>query len=372
MFPDNLFSLTGILNNYVESVLMGAFGRLSWEKHPIPPMIEVVDGMKQWGCYESRENGLLHVIKLNRDLIFKHPWYAVEDVIRHELAHFLKDWFYPYVEEPAHGRMFRKMCEKIGANPRASEEYPLLDEQLAQEDGASEDESPMAQKIRKLLALSESPNEHEAHLALMKARELMGKYEVKEMTAEENDKDPYVCIDKELGALRATNQEYGLANILNDFYDVRCIFGKTMLLPGKPVQEKKAEVTICGRLSKVRVALYVWDYIWRFMENAWRTDPNCAVKRSLVRRKRDYQVGCLQGIREILEIQNRGEEVAALVRMDADLDTFFHHRFPRITYTRSSYNMDPDVKESGRQMGRTLKIHPGVENGETEVKRLKE
>ena len=368
---DNVFSeLNRSIYEYTENVLSMAFKHSTGEQPPTP-QISIEAGMGVWGCYVYTGQGNLHLIKLEKDLVVNHPWYVVEDVLRHELAHYLKQWFYPYVEESSHGRMFRKMCEMLGANPHASENYPLLDEVL-QQDGTEEgDASPIALKIRKLLALSESPNEHEAHLALMKARELMGKYSVTEVSASEDDKDPYVCVNKDLGD-KVGQQEYGLASILVDFYDVRCIFCKSWNLPGSVACPNDSFVSICGRLSKVRVALYVWDYIWGFMENAWQADSRWAKKRSTKRVKRDFQVGCLDGIREVLTRQNKGETVAALVRMDADLDKYYHSRYPQITHTRSSYRYNPEAEESGREMGRTLKIHHGIEDAMSGVKQLKE
>lgn len=41
-------------------------------------------------------------------------------------------------------------------------------------------EKDYKEKIRKLLALAESPNEHEARAALLKARELMAEYKLTE------------------------------------------------------------------------------------------------------------------------------------------------------------------------------------------------
>lgn len=46
------------------------------------------------------------------------------------------------------------------------------------------------EKIRKLLALAESPNEHEARAALLKARELMAEHKLTEVELKDVDKQP--------------------------------------------------------------------------------------------------------------------------------------------------------------------------------------
>lgn len=45
-------------------------------------------------------------------------------------------------------------------------------------------------KIRKLLALAESPNEHEAKAALLKARELMAEHKLTEVGLKDVEKQP--------------------------------------------------------------------------------------------------------------------------------------------------------------------------------------
>ena len=77
------------------------------------------------------------------------------------------------------GPKFREICLELGSSPAASGTYPPLDQRVFsdEEDGLSE-ESKLVVKVRKLLALSQSANQHEAEQALLKARELTEKYEL--------------------------------------------------------------------------------------------------------------------------------------------------------------------------------------------------
>ena len=373
LFDNDTFATWDIIIQcQAETILENAFRTGRLKSSPPMPVISIVEDMSAWGRYVTRDNGLSRVIELNETLVDEHPWYAVEEVLRHELAHFLKDCLYPYVEEPPHGRMFREMCEILGANPRASGDYPLLDEVLLQDGKEKEAESPMEGKIRKLLALSESPNEHEAHQALMKARELMGKYAVSEMSVDDNDRDPYVTVNRRLSGKRVLLQEYTLAGILNGYYDVRCLSVTEYFVDEFMKGDSRPVMAICGRLSKVKVALYVWDYIERYLDSAWKEDPNWKVYGKSVRARRDFQLGCLEGIHEVLEKQNRAPEVAALIKMDPELDKFYRSVFPRIRMRRSRYTVNEKVKEAGREAGRKLTIHHGVEENSRETKRLKE
>ncbi|MBP5639331.1 MAG: DUF2786 domain-containing protein [Victivallales bacterium] len=346
----------------IDDILNDSFSRVRPERRPVTPSVDIVADMTPWGrCrFLGREIG--GIIELKEDLIRFHPWFAVEDVLRHELAHYLKEWFYPCVDEPAHGRLFRQMCEKIGANPHASSDYPTLDEWLLQDDDSDDSaSSPMAKKVQKLLSLSESPNEHEALLALTKARELMSKYSLTEEETEKNDSDPFISVEKELSGSRVSNQESWLGGILSEYYDVRCITSRKYYLEDDSTSEKSI-IIFNGRRSKVKIALYVWDYISRFLENAWLEAFGNSPYRNSVRRKRDFQYGCLIGIREVMERQNKHPEIMALVRVDKELDKYFHARFPRTCRSTGGYRMNKNLKEAGRMAGLQLQIHPGMEN----------
>lgn len=363
------------LQKEVQSILYGAYRRCKPEKRPCFPIIALVDGLREWGRYVFDAVAQVHRIELKAELLTEHPWYAVDDVLRHELAHFLKQFFYPCVAERPHGKLFRKMCEKIGANPAASANYPLLDEVLSRDDGlADEVVSPMEQKIRKLLALSESPNEHEAELALMKARELMAKYEVTETAGEENESDPFVTVEIKLYDTKISAQEYALAAILNDFYDVRCLGTyDNQILAMYPVKEPNKLMAVSGRRSKVKIALYVRNYIKRYINEAWHHVPWGLMRNGGVREQRDFQLGCLQGIREVLEKQNSEGNVAGLVLANKELDAYYHAHFPFIVTKRSSRKHNDLLIHAGKEAGRKMELHAGIEKSGADgaPKRLK-
>ncbi len=91
-----------------------------------------------------------------------------------------------------------------------------------------------------------------------------------------------------------------------------------------------------------------------------------------VRERRDYQLGCIRGIREVLKKQNSEGNVAGLVLANAELDAYHHAHFPRIVHVRSSKKRNERLLDAGAEAGRKLEIRTGIENtGEAAQKRLK-
>ncbi|NLF62827.1 MAG: DUF2786 domain-containing protein, partial [Lentisphaerae bacterium] len=129
------------------------------------PTLVIHADMTQWGRWRG---GDLRQLELHERLLLEHPWYAVADVLRHEIAHQLRECLYPNSTEPPHGPLFRQLCERLGANPAASGHYPTIDQQMRPDDAAAEDDprSALMTRVQKLLTLAERAESHEAEAAL--------------------------------------------------------------------------------------------------------------------------------------------------------------------------------------------------------------
>ena len=128
-----------------------------------PPLFRLADLKDEWGCWlkEKRE------ICLSRDLVTKHSWDSVREVLIHEMAHQLADDVLHADGETSHGLLFQKACEMLRANPRASGKFEPLDQRIADDSATAEDRIMI--KVKKLMALAESRNRHEAEAAMAKA-----------------------------------------------------------------------------------------------------------------------------------------------------------------------------------------------------------
>lgn len=343
-------------------VVLSYFREHEWRRVR-EPVFAINTDMREWGRWTG---GYTRLIEISWRLVWEHPWHAVEEVLRHEIAHQLADEFYGIGMEAPHGPIFRLICERIGANPAASGNYPLLDQRLQSDDEDSE-ENRILQKIRKLTALAEGTSLHEAEAALLKARELMQRHEVDPGRLTASDELIAVAV----GAVmrRRERHHHMLALVLQDFYAVNVIWVPAPMPfdeAGKIHEDGDwgTVLEMCGRIRDLRLASYAHDYIVRYIDRAWKELP-VAMRRGRNGR-RDFAIGVLGGFREALEGQNRQPECRALVcQQDADLNAFFERRHPHIA-TRSSgwLSLNDELISAGKDAGRHLRIRAGVDGAD--------
>ena len=339
-------------------------GRLTrFEARLIP---EPVLSLTEETSFLGRWTPVGNVIAISRSLIYNHPWYAVLDVFYHEVAHQITHYLYPNANEPSHGRLFRHICERIGASPAASTSVKELDERLfaSNSDGSLD---PMTDRIRKLLTLAEKGDEHEAEVALAKAVEIMEKYGIDENSIHD---DGFVTISVGQPAKQITAEDSYMLAILSNFLFVKtiCTYRTN---PENGEQERLRMV--CGTPVHTRIASYVYDSIQSHIDIAWRR--YCAendINPNLVRRRRDYAIGALQSLHDRLGSNAQLSDSKALVHVsDAGLNDYFHSRFPNIRTTHHNASHDKDALNAGRAAGRDINIHDGVTDGNPNSRLLK-
>lgn len=319
-----------------------------------PPVFGISASLTEWGKWHAAPR---RELQLSWRLVWDHPWYAAVEVLWHEMAHQVAEECLGVVEETAHGPAFRQACQWLQVRPRATGTYPTLDQLLAGNGELSEDDRIMA-RIRKLLALAESPNRHEAELALAKAQELMGRHNVE--LHEHAARRDFVSVRLGQAKKRHTRDDQYLAGLLTQHYMVQGIW-----IPGyDPESDTVGTVfEISGTALNVRLAHYVFDYVREFCRREWLL---FAGRRRLgLNARRDFTLGILSGFAETLRQgeANAPDSVRALVqRGDPELNRYFAERYPRQrTRRRSAARCQADLLDRGREVGRELTIHPGIE-----------
>jgi hypothetical protein len=350
-------------------VIRAYFSEYEWRRVR-EPVISINADMREWGRWTG---GQIRQIELSWRLLWEHPWYAVTEVFRHEIAHQLADEFYDIGIEAPHGPIFRLICERIAANPAASGNYPLLDQRLQGDDEDSE-ENRILQKIRKLTALADGSNQHEAEAALLKARELMQRHDV-DLGRLAAGASELIAVSVGPVLRRRLSHHQMLALVLQDFYAVTVIWVPAPILARAAGVDSKENsgadsewgmiLEVCGRLRDVRLAGYAHDYIVRYIERSWEALPP-ALRRGRNGR-RDFAMGVLSGFREALEGQNCRPECRALLRQqDPELRAFYEQRHPHVrSRAGSRLRLNHKLVNAGKDAGRQLRIRPGVEgNGD--------
>ncbi|MEC8894964.1 MAG: DUF2786 domain-containing protein, partial [Planctomycetota bacterium] len=132
------------------------------------PLFILGDSKKKLGSWDGNRRTLM----ISRHHILCHDWETVVDTLRHEMAH-------QYVQEhlglgaaAPHGREFRDACELLRCDPAAKADGAAMGKL---EDSPAEKDRKLG-RIKELLALAGSPNEHEAATAMRLAQKYLLKY----------------------------------------------------------------------------------------------------------------------------------------------------------------------------------------------------
>ena len=261
-------------------------------------------------------------------------------------------------DETAHGPAFRQVCEERGFDARAS----------GLPDGETQDESrladPVLEKVSRLLALADSPNQHEAESAMRLASKLMLKHNL-DVIDSENGRYCYRHLGKPTG--RVNEAERQIAGILGDYFFVEVIWVSVWR-----VREGKrgSVIEVCGTRENVELAEYVHAFLTHTSEQLWKQHRRAhRIKGN--RDRLQYVAGVMAGFREKLEHEKHQQAQQGLVWVgDPASAAYLRARHP---YTRRSYyNMKPKgaAHQAGRQAGRRLTLHRGVKQGSSGQVRL--
>jgi predicted SprT family Zn-dependent metalloprotease len=314
-----------------------------------PPALELVESVDRLGRWVPAHR----TIELSRELLARHGWGALEEVLKHEMAHQFVDEVLRVQGEPPHGPTFRRICDERGIDRRAA--------------GApsSAERSPVLERIAKLLALAESPNEHEAQAAMSAAQRLMLKHNIEAAVDGSNTAHCFRHIGKATG--RVSEHERRLAMLLDEHFFVQVIW-----VPVWRVADAKrgSVLEVCGTRDNVELAAYVYDFLMYTADALYRADRKRRGDRSHAARRK-FLAGVMSGFHERLNRERKRSEVEGLVWVgDAELRHYFRRRHPQVRYAQHSVSTGGGAYARGQTAGRSIVLHRAVKAGASGAIRL--
>lgn len=289
-------------------------------------------------------------LELSRKLVLTRPWGAVQEVLKHEMAHQYVHDVMRVHDETAHGPAFRHVCEKRGIDHKATG--------LPEHPSAPSTEDRALERVAKLLALAESSSEHEAQAAMNAAQRLMLKYNLEHVAAKTARRYAFRHLGVPTG--RVTESERVISMILRDHFFVDPIWVSVF----RPLEGTRASVLeVCGTDANLEMASYVYDFLTHAGERLWREHKK-ATRTQKNKDRRAFIAGVMSGFYAKLNEERVVQRESGLVwKGDADLRVFYRARHPSIVTARFSGSAGNPAHQRGRAAGQKLVLHKPVSGG---------
>jgi hypothetical protein len=283
--------------------------------------------------------------------VLGHRWTLVVEVLKHEMAHQYVDEVLGVRDETAHGAVFQRVCAERGIDPRAVG--------LPEERASSDPSVPRAkilERVSKLLALAQSPNEHEAQTAMSLAHKLMLEHNLSELEAKRQRR----YISRELGEPQGRLEESIalIGVVLSKHFFVEVI----ELRVWRPrVGSRGTVLEVTGTADNVAMAEYVYSFLHHTAEALWEQHKRAhQIKGN--RDRRAFRAGVIAGFLEKLRIEQRSNEQKGLVWVGDPALTQYHRlRYPRISTVRFGGGGSAEARSHGYAAGKKLVLRKAME-----------
>lgn len=287
-------------------------------------------------------------ISLSVALLTKYSWTTLVEVLKHEMAHQFVTEVLGKTDETAHGPEFAKVCAERGIDARAAGK-PQVDPEAP--DHAID-------KIRRLLALAESANQHEAEAAMAAAQRLMLKHNLEEVAR--NQARDFIVAHLGEPTGRVQESQRILAGILRKFFFVEVLW----ISVWRPREAKRGSVLeVCGTKANVEMAEYVHAFLSQSAERLWQQHKRArAIRQDRDRRK--FHAGVMSGFYRKLDAERAPRAQEGLVWLgDSQLQAHFKARYPRTTTSHYTSSSGTEAHSAGRAAGQSLVLHRGISQG---------
>jgi hypothetical protein len=344
--------LTAALEAALVRELRAAYGQLNdsfFRGGLRTPTIELVPSRSTLGRWVLGSR----TIEISRALVVEKPWPAVIEVLKHEMAHQYVHEVLIETEQTPHGRAFQDVCARLGVDARASG-VPDARARDGGDDVASEDK--IIERIARLLALAESPNQYEAEAAMAAAQRLMLKHNLEVVRAGRERDQCFAHLGRPTG--RVDEHERLVAMIL-----VKHFFVEAIWIPVyRPVEGKRGSVLeICGTRANLAIAEYVHGFLLATAERLWQGHKTSQGTRG-DRDRRTYLAGVMTGFADKLARQETKSRSEGLIWVkDGDLARYFRRRHPHVRHVRHAGQRRTDAWSHGREAGERIVLHKPIQ-----------
>ena len=257
------------------------------------PILTISRSRRQLGSWSAQER----VLSLSHFLISEHPWPLVLQVLKHEMAHQICSEQH-HKDDAGHGPLFREACNRLGLDSSFHRAGADVHASFIVADHGNTTTDPGRQviaKVRKLLALGKSENEHEAALAMQRARELLDRHRLDFSSLAEEEHLVHQNINTGSKTLPAHRK--AICSLLEANFGVRVICA-TNYDPLGDCSLKTIE--LLGPEENVAIAVHCYHFLENRLLVLWEQNRHSFAGGGL-RARKSYFLGILAGFRQTLQ-----------------------------------------------------------------------
>jgi predicted SprT family Zn-dependent metalloprotease len=271
----------------------------------------------------------------------------LRNVIRHELAHYITFINYGETTQP-HAAEFKSFCQTMGWGEEVYKAAICLE---SGQNTSDLEESSIFRKVKKLMALATSSNEHEAQQAMIKSQQLLLQYNM-ESTYIEGEEDEKIFLKRIMKQKKKNAKMHSIATILETFF-VSIVYNRV---------EDFIHLDVLGSAVNIEIVEYVASVLDVELDKLWSQAQQSANLRG-TSAKNSFFLGLAKGYCNkihALKREHTNDVTRALMVIEKKLTNARAMVYPRLSSTRSSVNYCPEASALGEQMGKQLKINPAI------------
>ncbi len=335
-----------------ETDLVFAKSRIVFRNYSYPLSVVVYENSSSVGIF----NPNLFQIGLNKKLMFTAKTEVIKNIIRHELAHYITYLIFQD-DQQDHGPVFKSICKQYGWQDEVSMATLNLEATNDKIEGDLPSEK-IIEKVKKLLALEASSNQHESELAMIMANKLIMEHNLSSIRNNPNVQlEETTYVKRILTASKITGKHRAMRKILMKFL-VEPIYnyGRGLFY-----------LEVIGTKTNVEIANYVGNFLNHELEKIWDAAKLSSNKRlGGITQKNSFMLGIADGfVAKIERLEKENSRTNATSQTDltilkSSLSLHVERAYPKLRCTRFSSNFCSDANNQGAKAGEQLSIHAAL------------
>ena len=271
----------------------------------------------------------------------------LQDVIRHELAHYMTFLDYGETIQP-HAAEFRAFCKVMGWGEKI---YNATFSQEVERNVSDIEENSILRKVQKLMALATSSNKNEAEQAMIKSQQLLLKHNIESKYICNGD-DEKIFLKRIMKQKRENAKMRSIAYILETFF-VSIVYNRA----GGFIY-----LEILGNAVNIEIAEYVATLLDCELDKLWNQAQQNSNLRGAIA-KNSFFLGLAKGYCNKIQALKReyNNNIAhALLVIEKQLIDAKAMVYQRLSSSKSNASYCRESSALGEQMGKQLNIHPAI------------